>query len=190
MTPRPPGPVLRAVLRAPAMLYHRGLGGLLGERFLMVTHAGRRSRRRYDTVLEVVGRLPSSGEYVVLAGRGRSADWLRNVAAAGAQQVTVGRRRFRAAVRELGPDEAVAVLAGYERHNRLAAPVVRAVLSGLVGWRYTGSDRDRRRLVGELPLVAFGPGTGPDDPQTQGTVDHGRDRLDPPAAGTPGGRPG
>jgi deazaflavin-dependent oxidoreductase (nitroreductase family) len=149
--------VLRAVLRAPAVLYHHGLGGLLGERFLMVTHIGRTSGRRYDTVLEVVGRLPPAGEYVVLAGRGRSADWLRNVTAGGARQVTVGRRRFRPVVRELGPDEAVTVLADYERRNRLAAPVVRAVLSGLVGWRYTGSDENRRRLVGELPLVAFGP---------------------------------
>lgn len=145
------------VLRAPVPLYRAGFGWLLGRRFLMLTHVGRRSGRRYETVLEVVGRPPGTGEYIVLAGLGRSADWLRNVRAGGAEQVTVGTHRFSPTVRELDEDEAAAVLADYERHNRLAAPVVRAVFSRLVGWRYTGTDADRGRLVRELPLVAFSP---------------------------------
>ena len=148
--------MLRRALRVPVPLYRAGFGWVLGRRFLMLTHVGRKSGRRYDTVLEVVGRLPGSDEYVVMAGLGRSADWLRNVHAGGAREVTVGTRRFRPAVRELAEDEAVEVLAGYERRNRLAAPILRAVLSRLVGWRYTGSDADRRRLIRELPLVAFG----------------------------------
>ena len=49
------------------------------------------------------------------------------------------------------------MLAGYERRNRWVAPVVRAVLSRLVGWHYDGSESARRRLVGELPMVAFRP---------------------------------
>jgi hypothetical protein len=49
------------------------------------------------------------------------------------------------------------VLADYERRNRWIAPLVRWVLSRLVGWRYDGSDDARRRLAGQLPLVAFQP---------------------------------
>ena len=158
MASTPPGPVLRRLLRLPALLYRAGLGGLFGQRFLMLTHVGRRSGRTYRTVVEVVGR--AGDEYVVMAGFGHRADWLRNSLAGGAQEVAVGRRRFRPRVRELGEDEAVAVLAGYERRNRLAAPVVRAVLSRLVGWRYTGTADEQRRLVRELPLVALGPATG------------------------------
>jgi hypothetical protein len=37
------------------------------------------------------------------------------------------------------------------------APVVRRVLSWLVGWSYDGGDDARRRLVRELPLVEFRP---------------------------------
>ena len=48
-----PGPVMRAVFGAPARLYDAGLGWLLGERFLCLTHVGRRSGHRYRTVLEV-----------------------------------------------------------------------------------------------------------------------------------------
>jgi hypothetical protein len=51
-------------------------------------------------------------------------------------------------------------MAGYEQRNRLAAPLVRMVLSRLVGWRYDGSDAARHRLVRELPLVAFRPADG------------------------------
>jgi deazaflavin-dependent oxidoreductase (nitroreductase family) len=152
-----PGPVLRRLLKAPAWLYRMRLGWLLGSRFLLITHVGRRSGREYRTVVEVVGRLPVSGEYVVMAGFGHTADWLQNLRAGGGREVTVGRRRFRPAVRELDEDEGSAVLAGYERRNRLIAPVVRRVLSRLVGWRYTGTEDQRRRLVAERPLMALRP---------------------------------
>ena len=43
-------------------------------------------------------------------------------------------------LRVLGPREAVAVLADYERRNRWVAPLVGRVLSWLVGWRYGGGS--------------------------------------------------
>jgi deazaflavin-dependent oxidoreductase (nitroreductase family) len=153
-----PGPVLRRLLAAPLWLYRARLGWLLGRRFLMLTHVGRRSGRTYRTVVEVVAR--PDGEYVAVAGFGPTTDWLRNVEAGGGREVAVGRQTFRPAVRRLDVDEAARVLADYERRNRLAAPVVRAVLSRLVGWRYTGTDEERRRLVTERPLVAFRPADG------------------------------
>lgn len=157
MPTRRPGPIVRRLLRAPAALYDVHAGWLLGNRFLRLTHVGRRSGRRYRTVLEVVGSDPARDEFVVVAGLGRSADWYRNIAARPAVAIEVGRRRFAPAHRTLDEAEACAVLAGYERRNRLVAPVVRRVLTMLVGWRYDGSDIARRRLVGELPFVAFRP---------------------------------
>jgi hypothetical protein len=71
--------------------------------------------------------------------------------------LVVGSRRFAAAHRFLDHQEAAAVIARYERRNRLIAPIIRGVLSHLLGWRYRGSPEDRRRLVGQLPLVAFRP---------------------------------
>jgi hypothetical protein len=79
------------------------------------------------------------------------------VLAGGAVELAIGSERFRPAYRELAPAEASAVLGGYERRNRLLAPIVRAVLSRLVGWRYDGSPPARERLVGELPILAFRP---------------------------------
>ncbi len=93
-----------------------------------------------------------------MSGFGRNADWLRNIEAApGTEEVVVGSRRFSACHRFLDEDEAVKVVAGYERRNWLIAPVVHAVLSRLLGWRYDGSEHARRRLVAQLPLIAFRP---------------------------------
>lgn len=153
-----PGSLLRGRLaRAPVRLYDRDLGWLLGHRFLMLTHIGRRSGRHYRTVLEVIGNDRSAGEVVVISGLGHNADWYRNILARPAVEVAVARRRFCPVQRVLDEPEAIAVLSAYERRHRWAAPVLHRLLGWLVGWRYDGSDDARQRFVRELPLVAFRP---------------------------------
>ena len=148
---------LKRALGAPNFLYEHGGGRLLGHRFLQLTHVGRRSGRTFRTVLEVIRYDPKTGEATVLSGFGPQADWLRNLQAAGAAEVSFGAGRRRAAYRLLSLEEAERALAEYERRNWLVVPVVRRVLSRLVGWRYDGSDAARRRAVEQLPMVAFRP---------------------------------
>ncbi len=81
MTVRRPGPIVRRLLRSPALLYDCNVGWLLGHRFLRLTHTGRQSGRHYQTMLEVLGTGPAPREVIVIAGLGRSADWYRNVQA-------------------------------------------------------------------------------------------------------------
>jgi deazaflavin-dependent oxidoreductase (nitroreductase family) len=154
---RSPPTWLRWVLRAPRRLYEVGWGGLLGHRFLLLRHTGRRTGRPHAVVLEVLRHDPATGEHVVISGFGPRADWLRNLGAGGPATVTVGRVTFPAQHQVLDPDTAVAVLADYERRNRLARPVLRRVLSALVGRPYRGTDADRRHAVALLPLVALRP---------------------------------
>lgn len=52
-------------------------------------------------------------------------------------------------------DEAAQILADYEYRNRYVRPVTDRMLSYLVGWRYDGSLEARRRVVEQLPMVAF-----------------------------------
>jgi len=94
---------------------------------------------------------------VVMSGFGRNAGWLRNIEANPAVEIILGRRRFFATYRFLCDEEAILVIEGYERRNRLMAPVVRWGLGRLLGWRYSGSDSDHKRLVEQLPLIAFRP---------------------------------
>jgi deazaflavin-dependent oxidoreductase (nitroreductase family) len=153
--------LLRAVLRAPDVLYRHGLGWVLGHRFLELTHVGRASGRTYRTVVEVLRYDAATGAATVMAGFGPTSDWFRNLEHAPARSVTIGRSTFVPCHRVLDAEEAAAVLADYERRNRLVAPLVRAVLGKLVGWRYDGSPGARRRLVEQLPLVELRPATGP-----------------------------
>jgi deazaflavin-dependent oxidoreductase (nitroreductase family) len=156
MTTRPSG-IIRSLFRAPVYLYRWRCGRLLGHRFLLLIHTGRRTGRRRETVLEVVEYRKAGPELVVISAFGRSADWLRNIAAAPEPEIMVGGKRFIAAYRILDAEEAMDVIERYERRNRLIAPLLRLVLSHFLGWSYRGSESDRRRLVAELPLVAFRP---------------------------------
>jgi deazaflavin-dependent oxidoreductase (nitroreductase family) len=145
------------VLRIPAVLYDLNLGWLLGRRFLRLTHVGRRSGRHFQTMVEVIGEDVVARELFVMVGLGRRAQWYRNVTAGGAAEIAIGRQRFAPCYRELDVPQASEVLADYERRNRLLVPVVRAMLSRLVGWSYDGSREARERLAGERPILAFRP---------------------------------
>jgi hypothetical protein len=57
----------------------------------------------------------------------------------------------------LGLDEAIATYADYERRHPFIRPGVRATLTSLLGWRFDGSPEARRRLAGQLPMIAFRP---------------------------------
>jgi len=150
-------PLLRWLLRAPAWLYRARCGWMLGHRFLLLVHTGRNTGLRRETVLEVMAYRRAASEFVVMSGFGRNAQWLRNLAATRNPEVWTSRRRFIASYRMLPPGEAESVLQAYETRHRLAAPVIRAVLSRLLGWRYDGSGAARQRAVEQLPLVGFRP---------------------------------
>jgi deazaflavin-dependent oxidoreductase (nitroreductase family) len=151
---------VRCLLRAPAKLYDWNLGWILGHRFVRLTHVGRRSGRRYHTMLEVIGTGPKRNEVIVVVGLGSSADWYRNIQVHPPVQVAIGGTYFRPLWRVLDQSEAVAALTAYERRHFRASPVVGLVLSWLVGWSYDGSEDARRRLAAQLPLIAFWPHTG------------------------------
>ena len=149
-------PLLKRALALPQAIYAAGAGRVLGHRFLLLVHRGRRSGRDHRTVLEVIEWRPAEREAIVMSGFGPRAQWLRNVAAAGgAAEIELAGARERARVRVLDRDEAIAVLAGYERRNRVIATILRHVLSRLAGFRYDGSPAARARVVETLPLGAF-----------------------------------
>jgi deazaflavin-dependent oxidoreductase (nitroreductase family) len=158
MTTKRPNAILRHLFRVPIYLYRWRCGWLLGHRLLLLIHVGRRTGLLRLTVLEIMEFRNEPLEVIVMSGFGRNADWLLNIERApSTEEVVVGSRRFVTTHRVLDENEAVGVLAGYEQRNWLFAAIIRAVLSRLVGWRYDGSTCARRRLVAQLPLIAFRP---------------------------------
>ena len=90
---------------------------------------------------------------------GHDADWFRNIEATPNSEVIIGSQRFIAVHRVLNEDEAVSVITGYEQRNWLIAPIIRWVLSRLLGWHYEGEMDQRRRLIAQLPCITFHPAT-------------------------------
>lgn len=148
---------LRGAFAVPNLLYRYGLGGVLGHRFVQLTHVGRRSGRTFTTVLEVVDYDRTTGETAVVSGFGHRSDWLLNVQADTGVKVSFGRTPRPASYRMVPVDEAAAIFARYERRNRLLMLVARPLLTKLAGFDYGSTDHDRRRLVEALPMVAFRP---------------------------------
>lgn len=148
--------MIRLLLRLPTTIFRVRGGRLLGHRFLLLVHRGRRSGRCYRTVLEVIQWDPLRREAIVMAGFGKRADWYRNAIAGGVVEVQIAGTRLSPRVRPLTQDEAVRALAAYERRTRLIAPLVKLVFSKLASLDYDGSAEARARLVAVLPLLVLG----------------------------------
>jgi hypothetical protein len=69
-----PAGVLRLAFRLPIYLYRLDLGWLLGHRFLLLVHRGRKTSLLHQTVLEVVLYDPTIRESVVASAWGEEAD--------------------------------------------------------------------------------------------------------------------
>ena len=150
----PPGGLLRLLYRLPVWLYRLGLGWLLGERFLLVNHVGRKSGKRYQTVVEVARRDPEAGAYVVAAAYGRRSDWYLNLRENPDVTIQVGRRRLDVRAHFLSPEESGRELADYARRH----PVAAGNLIRLIGYEAPETADGYRRLGREhIPFVVFRP---------------------------------
>jgi deazaflavin-dependent oxidoreductase (nitroreductase family) len=155
MFARAPSPLLRAFFAIPSWLYRARVGGLLGHRFMQLSHRGRRSGRLYRTVLEVVHYDPQTRESLVCSGWGTRADWYRNIMANPPIAVETGGRRFaNPRFSELAPEENYPVVVDYIRR----LPSVARPLAYWLGLDVRGSEGERRAHSHQLLMVAFRPG--------------------------------
>lgn len=80
--------------RAPLFLYRMGLGGLLGQRFLLLNHTGRKSGQPRQTVLEVVNHDKTNDTYFIASGFGKKSDWYLNILTHPKVEIQVGWRKM------------------------------------------------------------------------------------------------
>ncbi|HEX5416739.1 MAG TPA: nitroreductase family deazaflavin-dependent oxidoreductase [Chloroflexota bacterium] len=154
--------LLTALMRVPVYLYRFGLGWLLGHRFLLLTHRGRKSGRSYRTVLEVVHYDPETRESIVVSGWGTAVDWYRNIKANPPIAVATGGRPYRPSYRELSPDETYPIIADYLAKSPLP---MRAVARRLLFGEGT-TEAEQREQARAFVMVAFRPAEDQIDRQT------------------------
>jgi deazaflavin-dependent oxidoreductase (nitroreductase family) len=148
-----PAGALRLALRLPIYLYRLNLGRLLGHRFLLFTHLGRKSGLLRETVLEVILYDPATRESVALSAWGEKADWYRNIEAVPALEVRTGGQRYVPQQRFLAPEENHGVISAYGQHHPLAFRIFARVF----GYPLDGTEAARREVACFLRLVAFRP---------------------------------
>jgi len=151
-----PSPFLKLIFDAPAWLYRKRLGWLLGKRFLVVTHRGRKTGLPRQTVLEVVFFDPARRESVVASAYGPKADWYRNLEAEPALRIRTGRLEYVPEQRFLNAGEARRAAARFCREHPLEARAAPRVLAA-IGAVEKGSFSDPVDLLAALPMVAFRP---------------------------------
>lgn len=154
---RKPGRLALVVFRLPLVLYQRGWGGLLGGTFLLLVHAGRATGNLHQVVAMVLRYDPETGEAVICSAWGQDADWVRNIRARPAVRVQIGHDSFTPQQRFLSQEEAVAVLAEFQRRH----PGRLRLLSAVMGWGDLRSDTTARAFVRTRPFVSLRPADPP-----------------------------
>ena len=150
---KPPRGLARLALRFPIWIYHMGLGGILGTRFLLLTHTGRNSGKKRHTVLEVVRYEKSGPKFTVAAGFGPGSDWYRNIQKDPYVTVQCGRNHWEMITIFLSPDQAGEALLDYNQRH----PHTMRELARFMGYRIDGSLADIHALGQFLSLVIFQP---------------------------------
>lgn len=149
---RRPGGILRFLLRAPIWLYRLRLGWLLGERFIMLTHLGRKSGLLRQTVLEVVHYDQAADTYFVVAGWGEKSDWYQNLMKTPRLLIDNGRHRYEAVAEQPTIGTATAVLSDYARRSPVAFKNLGRIM---LGTQPPDDDQGFRRLAEKLPMLAL-----------------------------------
>jgi deazaflavin-dependent oxidoreductase (nitroreductase family) len=139
--------------RLPLGLYRTGLGGLLGRRFVLVHHLGRRSGQWRQVVVEVADRDQSTGAITVMSGYGKGSDWYRNLLAHPEARIQMGTHSVSVHAIPLTPDESGEVVYRYGQHHPRA---VRSLLHFL-GLPVDGTDEAYRAAGRLLPGLRLEP---------------------------------
>lgn len=144
----------RLLFRAPIALYRARLGWLLGSRFLLLHHIGRKSGLPRQAVLEVAGYNKVADTFTVASGFGPKSQWYQNLRAQPQVMIQVGRRRLLTTAVLLSPQASGERMVAYAHHHPTAAQN----LMQLIGYETDGSDESYRALgQTHIPFVDFEP---------------------------------
>ena len=151
--PGPPQGIKAIPWRLPIWLYRLRLGGLLGHRFLLLTHIGRVSGQPRTAVLEVVKYNPKTNTHFVASGFGEKSQWFQNITVTPEVTIQVGNNSFLAVAERLPVDEAEEIFRDY--HNR--HPNAIKNLGKLIGYNIGDDEEKLITFMRTIPIVAFFP---------------------------------
>lgn len=149
---KPPQGFGRLMFRLPIWLYKMKLGWLLGKRFLLLNHTGRKSGLPRQAVLEVVRYERKTNTFIVTAGFGKTSQWYRNIIANPEVTIQSGGQTYKARAELLTPQQAGEELLSFAQRYPFEAR-----FSGVLGYEVDGTLADYRAMGEMMPFVAFKP---------------------------------
>lgn len=149
-----PRGITRFFLRFPIWLYRLHLGWLLGNRFVMFRHIGRKTGLPRYTVVEVVRHDQPTGTYTIASGWGKKSDWFQNIQQEPEVLLYTGRRQVAASAVPLSIDAATLALKDYAGRHPVAFHKLSKMM---VGQQLEGCEADCRLLAQAVPLVILTP---------------------------------
>jgi deazaflavin-dependent oxidoreductase (nitroreductase family) len=150
----PPRGLLRWFLRLPIVLYRLRLGWLLGRRFLLLTHTGRKSGQAHSTVLEVVRYEAATHRCIVASGWGIRSQWYRNVLHDPRVRYTVGLKERAGRAEPLPAARAERELRDYGKRHRAA---LRNLTRLMIAEEFDGTPGQYERLAARVPVLELVP---------------------------------
>ncbi|MGH8928242.1 MAG: nitroreductase family deazaflavin-dependent oxidoreductase [Acidimicrobiia bacterium] len=152
-----PSRLLKVVFATPSLLYRLGLGWMLGKRFLVLVHRGRKTGRLRETVLEAILFDAALNESVVVSAYGTRADWYQNLLVEQARRVRTGRLDYVPEQRFLDAEEARAVALAFTKRHPWEAKLIPRVLPAIGAAVTAQPNREPVEMLVSLPMVAFRP---------------------------------
>jgi deazaflavin-dependent oxidoreductase (nitroreductase family) len=139
-------------MKMPLILYRLGLGSLLGKRFMLLTHRGRRSGKRYRTVLAVL-RFDEQTHEILAVSPWSASNWYRNIQASPALEVETGKVRFAPVQRTLSPEEIATAFVEFRNEH----PIFSRLIARIPGWKIDSTYEEFLALARTLRGVSFRP---------------------------------
>jgi len=150
-----PNRILKFFFKVPVILHKMGLGGwehLIGAQWMLITHTGRKSGKRYDSMVDVMDYDKATDTYYIEAAYGARADWYKNIQANSVFEAKVGRRKFKASAGALTTKGASEMLVQFYRSK----PAYTRSVMAMAGMKF--KDEDELRILGKnLTLLAVKP---------------------------------
>jgi deazaflavin-dependent oxidoreductase (nitroreductase family) len=129
-----------------------GLGGLMGSRFLLLKHHGRRTGLIREAVIEIIQRDEKRDQTYVAAAWGERSDWYRNLQEDPQVEICIGTTWKQVEARTVPVVEAHTILGQYAQRHPTAA----RSLARLMGFRVERVE-GFAELATHLSLVVFEP---------------------------------
>lgn len=162
--PHPPAFMI-PFMKLPTLLYRLGLGWMFGQRFMLLTHVGRRSGKTYHTVLAVL-RIDENTKEIFAVSPWIKSNWYHNIQAAPALEVETGTGkigsgrfgsiRYAPAQRDLSPEEIASLFMEFRSRH----PIFSRMVARIPGWKINSSYEEFLELARTLRGVAFHPKQG------------------------------